>query len=122
MEEILEHSNFKLPEIVSGKLNKDAIYITPEGSKKVVPATWGYLPVGLDNEESLLTGREKIYKVDYLNLKNLPFANHEQAGYCKVWIWDGSKPRAVRGFYFHDLEKSSYTACLVTDNSNLLYI
>lgn len=121
MEEILRNNNLKFPEISSGKLTRSAIYITPEGTNKIIPATWGYLPYVFPDDTEL-PEREKVFKVDYLNLKNLPFANHENAGYCKIWIWENSKPRAVRGFYFQDVDTKSYTACLITDNSNLIYI
>lgn len=122
MEEIVPDNNLKFPEIRSGKLTRSSLYITPEGTTKIIPAIWGYLPGGITNDDSDLPQREKVYKVDYLNLKNLPFANHDQAGYCKIWIWDKSKAKAVRGFYFRDLNNRSYSACLITDNSNLIYI
>lgn len=120
MEEISRNSNLKFPEIISGKLTRTAIYITPEGSTKMVQASWGYLPSVI--EDGSIPKREKIFKVEYLNLKNLPYASHKQAGYCKIWVWENSRSRAVRGFYFQDSNNKSYTACLITDNSNLIYI
>ncbi|MCZ2845612.1 MAG: hypothetical protein O2U61_03825 [Candidatus Bathyarchaeota archaeon] len=123
MEDILRDNNLKFPEIKSGMLTSFSIYISPEGTDKLIPASWGYVPSGISGENNLdLPKREKVFKVDYLNLKNLPFASHKQAGYCKIWVWDKSKARAVRGFYFQDLDTRSYTVCLITDNSNLIYI
>lgn len=123
MEDILRDNNLKFPEIKSGMLTSSSIYITPESTDKLIPASWGYVPSGITGENILdLPKREKVFKVDYLNLKNLPYANHTQAGYCKIWVWDNSKPRAVRGYYFQDLDNRSYSACLITDNSNLIYI
>lgn len=122
MEELLINNDLKLPEMISGKLTHAKISITPEGTDEVIPASWGYLPVGVESDDFVLPRREKIFKVDYSNLKNLPYASHEQAGYCKIWIWENSKPVAVRGFYFEDLENKSFSACLITDNTNLIYI
>lgn len=121
MEEILRNNNLRFPEIVEGKLTKSSIYITPEGTSKLIPASWGYITSGLSDETDM-PKREKIFKVEYLNLKNLPMSNHTQAGYCKIWVWNNSKARTARGFYFQDVEARTYSACLITDNSNLIYI
>ncbi len=123
MEElILKKSGLKLPEVNSEKLTSAELFITPAGTEKLIPASWGYFPIinNLNDKDAHIPSN-KIFNVDYLNLKNLPQAGHERAGYCKVWVLKDSKVKAVRGYYFYD-SNESYSVCLITDNSNLIYI